>query len=258
MSDEKSPRSVCHLCDRNPFILWVAGETAMNITFPVLMKAFGQYVNRTVGYNHLSLVVACGSLICLSQRCLRWKPSFWSQIYCLFWGVLIDFIAPSLALLFWDGGSRMGLVLPYLSCLTSFWSRYQVVRLVSWWELGHWLQPLLQPLDQLLVVSWQHTLVGVRPLPRQFLFSWLHWLQASLDWAKRVGATWIFRFPQSTSYHLSFLGLDFRHSWGCWSCLLQFLSKGLVGFDWYLRSCPFDLAFNNIGQAYYQPPFWKS
>ena len=30
-----------------------------------------------------------------------------------------------------------------------------------------------------------------------------------------------------------------------------------LAFDWYLRSCRFDLAFNNIGQAYYQPLYFE-
>ena len=71
MSDEKiSTKILCAIFATGILsFCGVAGETAMNITFPVLMKAFSvQYVNCTMGYNHLSSSGRlCGSFICLSQ-----------------------------------------------------------------------------------------------------------------------------------------------------------------------------------------------
>ena len=47
----------------------VAGETAMNITFPILIEGiWDQYRNRPVGHHHLSSSgCLCGPLVCLSQ-----------------------------------------------------------------------------------------------------------------------------------------------------------------------------------------------
>ena len=68
MSDEKiSTKVLCAIFATGILsFCGVAGETAMNITFPVLMKAFS--VNRTMGYNYLPPSGRLrGSLICLSQ-----------------------------------------------------------------------------------------------------------------------------------------------------------------------------------------------
>ena len=71
MSDEKiSTKVLCAIFATGILsFCGVAGETAMNITFPRIDEGiFSQYVNRTVGYNHLSPSGRLrGSLICLSQ-----------------------------------------------------------------------------------------------------------------------------------------------------------------------------------------------
>ena len=88
MSDEKNLHQgpVCHLCDRNPSFCGVAGETAMNITFPVLMKAFSVNTSTVQWVTTIYLlVVACVvPLSAYLKRSFRMKPSFWSQISCLF------------------------------------------------------------------------------------------------------------------------------------------------------------------------------
>ena len=70
MSDEKiSTKVLCAIFATGILsFCGVAGETAMNITFPVLMKAFSVNTSTVQGYNHLSPSGRlCGSLICLSQ-----------------------------------------------------------------------------------------------------------------------------------------------------------------------------------------------
>ena len=112
----------------------VAGETAMNITFPVLMKAFSVNTSTVQWVTTIYLlVVACVvPLSAYLKRSFKMKTIFLVANLLSILGVLIDFIAPVLALLFWDDWFKgWVLVLLYLSCLTSFWSRCQVVRLVS-------------------------------------------------------------------------------------------------------------------------------
>ena len=68
MSDEKiSTKVLCAIFATGILsFCGVAGETAMNSRIDE--GIFSQYVNRTVGYNHLSSSGRlCGSLICLSQ-----------------------------------------------------------------------------------------------------------------------------------------------------------------------------------------------
>ena len=137
MSDEKiSTKVLCAIFATGILsFCGVAGETAMNITFPVLMKAFSVNTSTVQWVTTIYLlVVACVvPLSAYLKRSFRMKTIFLVANLLSILGVLIDFIAPSFGFVCfgYDWFKGWVLVLPYLSCLTSFWSRCQVVRLVS-------------------------------------------------------------------------------------------------------------------------------
>ena len=99
MSDEKiSTKVLCAIFATGILsFCGVAGETAMNITFPVLMKAFSVNTSTVQWVTTIYLlVVACVvPLSAYLKRSFRMKTIFLVANLLSILGVLIDFIAPS-------------------------------------------------------------------------------------------------------------------------------------------------------------------
>ena len=113
MSDEKiSTKVLCAIFATGILsFCGVAGETAMNITFPVLMKAFSVNTSTVQWVTTIYLlVVACVvPLSAYLKRSFRMKTIFLVANLLSILGVLIDFIAPSFSfVVFGTIGSRDG------------------------------------------------------------------------------------------------------------------------------------------------------